>query len=155
MYDILESPSPLPHGITIRTPSPVEGLSTATARAPQLTGEVLLQHFDHAEDVIPRLHPTIGDANDTSGSLACYAVSVYQGCATTIPWVALYQALQCKRINDPFQAMKSILTPTDILQTSSRTFCRLGGLMMTCCRRSKIFSPQSSLTVSNKFVLVN
>lgn len=112
MYDVSESTSPLPPGITIRTPSPVEGLSTVTARASRLTGENLPQHFEHSEDVIPRPHPAmastaqIGVVDDACGSLPRYAVSVYQGCAATIPWVDLYQTLQCKRIH-VLQAIKA------------------------------------------------
>lgn len=146
MYDGPDAPSPLPHGITIRTPSPVQCLSTVTTRASQPTGEVLPEHSEHIKDFIPRPNSAMAQTSqiaivdDASGFLARYAVSVYQDCAATIPWLDLYQALHCKRFMIFFfpQAMNSILTRTNILQTCSRTPFRLGGLMMTCCRRCKI-----------------
>lgn len=161
MYDISESPSPLPHGITIRTPSPVLGLPTVKARASQLTGEIQPKHFEHTEDSIPKPHsamaPTTqtGIVDNASGSLARYAVSVYQDCAATIPWVDLYRALQCKHIHDLFPAVTSILTRVDITQTSSRTPFRLGASIMPCCRKSMTSYPQSSLTVLTEFILMN
>ncbi|KAG6368378.1 hypothetical protein INS49_002584 [Diaporthe citri] len=108
-----KSPSPLPHGITTRTPSPVQGLSTVTARASQLTVEVLPEHFkfEHKEDFVPIPYSTtaptaqIGIVDDASGPLARYAVSVYQDCAATILWVDLYQALQYL-FQDTFQAWR-------------------------------------------------
>lgn len=72
-------------------------------RAAQLTGEVVATRFEHmAQDSIPRQHydsvatsqTNIGD--DEWGPLAQKAVSVYQDCAATIPWVDLHQLLQGK-----------------------------------------------------------
>lgn len=100
-YDGTGPPSPLPSGIVIRTPSPIPGPSTSTAQASQVTGGILATHFERtAQDLMLRRHfgmattarTTVG--NNESRYLAQLAVTVYQDCAATIPWVSLYQALQ-------------------------------------------------------------
>lgn len=100
-HDVTGPSSPLPSGIVIRTPSPVPGPSTFTAGASELTGGIEATQFENtARDILVRQHAVMAPTaqiiigNDKSGSLAQYAVSVYQDCAATIPWVALYQALQ-------------------------------------------------------------
>lgn len=100
-YDFTGPPSPLPSGIVIRTPSPVSEPLTFTAGASERTGRIGATEFEQTDQDIPiRQHSVMAPTaqiiigNDKSRSLAQYAVSVYQGCAATIPWVDLYQTLQ-------------------------------------------------------------
>lgn len=125
-------------------------------------GEVVATYIEHkAQDLILRhesgMEPTaqIAIEVEKSRSVAQYAISVYQDCAATIPWVDLYQALQGELTRVLFQEKNIILTGIDIPQTYSTAHMRLASLMTTYSRHNESFLPRSPQPGQNKFVLIN
>lgn len=155
-------PSPLPSGIVIRTPSPVSGPSTLPNRSAQPTGEVVATRFKQTTqeiklkrsfDTMPTAHMVIGDGDWRS--LAQKAISVYQDCATTIPWLDLHEALQRGFLPISPQERLNMLTYIGIPQTSSTAHMWLGVLMVTCIKSRLSRLLRSSQALSHNFRIMS